>query len=370
MRVRVGRAYVSSAASGPASGTDPYRVLVPDLVDRVDDLQRRHPVLGFPLAVVYKFFDDQGNYLAAVVTYYAFVSLFPLLLIASSVLGFLLAGNTSLKNELLTSALSQFPIVGSQLGRPEGLTGSASAVVIGAVAALYGVIGLGQAAQNAVNVAWAVPRNSRLNPVLSRISSLLLLTLAGLTVLAVTLLSSVGSHLGVFGPNVNAGLRWLVLLVTVALNAVVLSEMMRLATARRQSFRSMLPGGFVVAVLWQLIQQVGGVYVARVIARVSEMNAVFALVLGLVALLYITAVVAVFGVEVNVVLARRLYPRALLTPFTDDVDLTEADQRAYEYYAKAQRHKGFEMVRVTFEDRALGETSAPEEPRDEPVREG
>ena len=74
------------------------------------------------------------------------------------------------------------------------------------------------------------------------------------------------------------------------------------------------------------------------------------MVLGLVALIYIAAVMAVLGIQVNVVLAAHLYPRALLTPFIDDVDLTEADRRAYTSYAKAQRHKGFERVRVTFED--------------------
>src|SRR6478735_1389269 len=153
------------------------------LVDRVDDFQQRHRALGFPLAVAYKFIDDQGNYLAATVTYYAFISIFPLLLIASSVLGFLLQGNADLRQEVLTSALSQFPIVGTQLGAPQGLQGSASAVVVGVIAALYGVLGLGQAAQNAVNVAWAVPRNSRLNPLVSRLRSFVLLILAGVTVL-------------------------------------------------------------------------------------------------------------------------------------------------------------------------------------------
>ena len=87
----------------------------------------------FPLAVVYKFVDDQGNYLAAGLTYYAFVAIFPLLLIASSVLGFLLQGVPALERRLLDSALSQFPIVGEQLGRPEGLHGSTSAVVVGAL---------------------------------------------------------------------------------------------------------------------------------------------------------------------------------------------------------------------------------------------
>jgi membrane protein len=329
-------------------GSSTYRERVNDLVDRVDAFQRRHPVVGFPLAVVYKFFDDQGNYLAAVITYYAFVAIFPLMLIGSSILGFVLQGNPELQREVLTSALSQFPIVGTQLGLPEGLRGSASAVVIGTLAALYGMLGLGQAAQNAVNVAWAVPRNSRMNPVLSRVSSLCFLLLAGLTVLTVTVLSSIASHLEIFGSEIN---RWLGLLVTLGLvgvNAVVLAEMMRLATMRRQSFRSMLPGGVTIAVLWQLLQSLGGVYVENVISKASAMNGVFALVLGLVALLYIASLMAVIGLEVNVVLVRRLYPRALLTPFTDAVDLTDADIRAYADYAKAQRHKGFQRVRVTF----------------------
>jgi membrane protein len=102
-------------------------------VRRVDEFQRRHPALGFPLAVAYKFFDDQGPYLAAILTYYAFVAIFPVLLIASSVLGFILQGNEELQADLLDSALSQFPIVGTQLGKPEGLEGSTSAVVIGAL---------------------------------------------------------------------------------------------------------------------------------------------------------------------------------------------------------------------------------------------
>jgi membrane protein len=324
---------------------------VPALVDRVDDFQRRHPVVGFPLAVVYKFSDDQGSYLAVVVTYYAFVAIFPLLLIASSVLGFVLQGNPKLQHEVLTSALSQFPIVGTQLGQPEALRGSTSAVVFGTLAALYGVLGLGQAAQNAVNVAWAVPRNSRLNPVLSRVSSLFLLILAGLTVLAVTLLTSIASHFDVFGPGADRGVGWLLKLGSVTLNALVLAGMMRLATTHRQSFRSSLPGALTVALLWQLLQSLGGTYVSHVIARVSQVNGVFAIVLGLLALLYLASVIAVVGLEINVVLTRRLFPRSLLTPFTDAVELTEADRRAYADYAKAQRHKGFERVRVTFRRR-------------------
>ena len=97
---------------------------MPAFVDRVDEFQRRHPVVGFPLAVLYKYFDDQGPYLAAILTYYAFIATFPLLLIASSLLGFVLQGDQALQAELLDSALSRFPIVGTQLGRPRGCKGA------------------------------------------------------------------------------------------------------------------------------------------------------------------------------------------------------------------------------------------------------
>src|SRR5689334_22789601 len=121
----------------------------------LDGTQRRVPFLGIPLAVVYKYFDDQGNYLAAILTFYAFLAIFPLLLLAASVLGFVLQGYPDLRASVLDSALAQFPIIGDQLGQPEGLQGSVWAIVIGALGALYGALGLGLALQNVQATAWA-----------------------------------------------------------------------------------------------------------------------------------------------------------------------------------------------------------------------
>lgn len=321
-------------------------------MDRIDGFQRRHRVLGLPIGVLYKYFDDQGAYLAAILTYYAFISIFPLMLIATSVLGFVLQDDPAAQERLLDSTLGQFPIVGSQLGRPEGLTGSTSAVVIGALAATYGTMGLGLAAQNALNVAWAVPRNSRLNPFLSRFRSLVVLVVAGTVLILTTLFSSVVANLDAFGLDVGNLLGWVSRLLSIAITAVVLSIMMRYTTTRRPSFRTSLPGGIFIAVGWHLLQLVGVAYVGRVIAKATAMNQVFALVLGMFAFIFVAAVIAVLGMELSVVLRRKLYPRALLTPFTDAVRLTEADRRAYDSYAKAQRHKGFQQVEVRFEDNA------------------
>ena len=111
--------------------------------------------MGFPIAVLYKFFDDHGTYLAAIITYYAFVSLFPLLFLLTAILGFVLRGNEHLQQQILHSTLSRFPVIGSQLGDPKGLTGNTAGITFSIIVSIYGALGVAQAAQHAMNVAWA-----------------------------------------------------------------------------------------------------------------------------------------------------------------------------------------------------------------------
>ncbi|MGI8434087.1 MAG: YihY/virulence factor BrkB family protein [Nocardioidaceae bacterium] len=317
--------------------------------ERLDAFQRRHRWAGFPLGVIYKYVDDQGSYLAALMTYYAFLSLFPLLLMASSILGFVLQGNSDLRDQIFRSALRQFPVIGDQLSRPEGLQGSTVAVVIGALGALYGALGVTHATQNAMNIAWAVPRNKRPNPVLSRLRGLLLLATAGVGILATTFLSTLGSDVDALSTDMGTGLKLLVTVASAAVNAAVFILLFRLATTHRHSLRRAIPGAVTCAVLWQGLQLLGAAYVGHVIRNSTVTNGLFAIVLGMIAYLYLAAVTVVLGVEINVVKAHRLYPRALLTPFTDDVDPTQGDKRAYADYAEATRSKDFENVDVSFD---------------------
>ncbi|WP_249523215.1 YihY/virulence factor BrkB family protein [Modestobacter marinus] len=316
------------------------------VVEKLDRLQRRRRAAGFPIAVVYKYVDDSGPYLAALITYYAFVSLFPLLLLFSTILSNVLVNDPELQQQLLESAVSQFPVVGQQLGEPRGLSGGVLGVVVGILGSLYGALGVAQAIQYAMNTAWAVPRNSRPNPFLARGLSLLLVATAGPAGFGTTALATfTAGHAGSMGGSS----RVLTVLGSVLINAVVFVFVFRLATARHLTIRQVLPGAVIAAVLWQLLQTFGVTYVSRVMTSASATNGVFALVLGLLAFLYLAAVVGVLCVEINVVRVNRLWPRALLTPFTDDVDLTPGDRRSYTGMAKAQRTKGFETVHVTFD---------------------
>lgn len=337
------------------------------VLDKVDGFQRRHPVVGFPIAVVYKYFDDQGPYLAATLTHYAFIAIFPLMLLGSSILGLLLRGEPGWQESILDSALSRFPIIGDQLGRPEGLQGSFTGVTVGALAALYGCLGLGQSLQNTQHVAWSVPRNSRPNPFLARLKTLGLLMTAGLSLLTVSVGSTLLSSTDVLTAGLGQWPRLAVSFGTVLVVGLFLTVLFKLsATGRHSRLRRSAPGAFALAFMWQLLQMAGATYVQHVLVDTSAMTKTFGLVLGLMGFLYIGAFMAVLAIEINVVITRHLYPRALLTPFTDAVELTEADREAYALYAGMQRHKGFQTVRVEF-DQPLPEHSRPHHRRTEGV---
>ena len=142
------------------------------VVESIDAYQRDHRRLGFPLAVAYKFSDDQGPYLTALITYYGFLSLFPLLLLLVTVLGFVLQGDPDLQARLVKSTLAELPIIGSQLRENvQSLKGSGVGLAVGILATLYGCLGAAGATQNAFNRAWAVPRNERPNPIALRLRS-------------------------------------------------------------------------------------------------------------------------------------------------------------------------------------------------------
>jgi membrane protein len=329
-------------------------------VDRLDRYQRRHAWVGFPLAVVYKFFDDQGRYLAALIAYFGFVSMFPLLLLFVTTLGFVLNGNAALQERIVHSALVQFPIIGDQIGsNVRSLHGSGTGLVVGIVGTVYGGLGVAQAAQTAMNRVWAVPRNERPNPIKARVRSLLLLLLLGLGALVTTALSGISTG-GPFGINLGGWSQLAVTLLTVVADIGLFLVAFRLLTARDVSTSDIRIGAVAAGICWQLLQILGAYYVNHELRGTTQVYGLFGIVLGLVAWIYLEATIVVFCAEINVVARNRLWPRALLTPVTDNVQLTDADKDAYASYAASETFKGFEQVDVSF-DAESQRDSEPEE---------
>jgi membrane protein len=318
-------------------------------ISALDRFQQRHGWAGFPLAVLYKYADDEGGSLAALITYYGFLSLFPALLLLVTTLGYLLAGDPHAQQKILDSAFGQFPVIGTQLEQNiTSLHGSPAAIVVGVLGLLWGALGIGNAAQLAFNRAWAIPRNERPNPIRSSARSFGFVLLLGAAIVASTAMTGIGSSSGHLSSHAGALLRLLVLVISTLANAVVFGLAFRLLTAHAVDFRDLVPGALCAALAFEVVQALGTTYLTRVVARSSDIYGAFGVVLGLFAWIYLAAVVTVIAAEINVVRACRLWPRSLLAPFADNKPLTRADERAYMSYAEMRRHKSFENVDVTF----------------------
>ncbi len=321
-----------------------------DWARRLDALQQRHPRAGFPIATVYKFADDQGIFLAALITYYGFLSLFPLLLLVASALGFLLQSQPDLQEVLLDTAVGQFPVIGTEVTNPAGLRGSRSGVLVGALIAVYGASRVSHATQHAMNVCWAVPRVKRPNPVVARLRSAVLIGIAATALLGSTVLSALSNSAESYGVELGGLTSGALLAASSVMVCALFALGMRTSTAQLLTWGQVLPGAVTAAIGWQLMQSFGATYVGQVVNGTNDTYGVFALVLGLMAWLFIIACILVLSVEINVVRVKELYPRALLAPFTEDTDLTKADERSFTDIAEATKTKEFEEVEVSFDN--------------------
>jgi YihY family inner membrane protein len=307
----------------------------------IDDLQRRHDVLAVPFAVFKKFGDDEGGRLAALIAYYGFFSLFPLLLVLVSVLGYVLAGHPGLRNDIVDSAFAQFPVIGRSLraqAHVDALQGNVVAVVIGGVTALWAGLGVAQSAEVAMNTVWDVPREQWPNFIFRRVRAILMLLLLGVVVIASTFVTGAGSS-GWFG---HAALGWLVGFV---LNVGLFTLAYRVLTAMDLRWRDVLPGAVVAAVVWTALQALGGYYVTHQLDSASDVYGTFALVIALLVWISLGAQVALFCAEINVVWQRKLWPRSLVQP-----PLAEGDEEVYRGIVERARMRPEVAVDVWFTD--------------------
>jgi membrane protein len=283
----------------------------------VDDFQQRWPALAFPIAVWKRFNDDQAGNLAALIAFNGFIALFPLLLVLATVLNIVLKNDPALHATLLNSALAQYPVIGPQIKSNLGsISGSGLPLVIGAIFLLFGARGVANAMQHALCKVWGIAQEDRPGFPLSQIWPLALLFTVGIGFVATTFLSGVIGGAGHL--LTGAGALIGAVLISLALNLAMFWLSFRLATFFRVRWRDLLIGAIIAAVVWQLLQVVGGYVVSHQLHRASELYGTFGLVLGLIAWIYLQAEVTMYAVEVDVVFARRLWPRSLLADSDSD----------------------------------------------------
>ena len=313
---------------------------IADRLHAFDRLQQRHRGVAFVAAIIKKFGDDEAGRLAALIAYYGFVSLFPLLLVLVTVLGFVLEGNATAQQNVLKSALEQFPIIGQQLqSNIHSLKGSPAALAIGVIGLLIGGLGVVGASQNAMHHVWHIPRKRRPSFLTWRLRGLALFAVLGVLLVVST---AVAGYIAAQTAGAVAVIGGVV--VALAFNLALFFAAFRFLSPEEIATRDLLTGVVVGAVLWQILQHIGGYYVEHVVRHAQATSGLFAFVLGLLAWLYLGGQVVLIAAEVNVVRARRLWPRSF---FGDP--LLEADKRALTSSAETEERVQEETVEVSFD---------------------
>ena len=291
-------------------------------VQAADRFQRRRAVLAFPVAVWSKFNDDQAGNLAALIAYYGFVALFPLLLVFVTVLNILLANNPSLRNDLLDSALAQYPVVGNQIRDDLGtIPGTGLPLAIGIVFLLLGARGVARSMQGALCEVWGIRREDRPSFPKSQLWAMALVFTVGIGFIVTTFLSTLAGGVGhlISGTSAHIG----AVVVSLVLNVGVFWLSFRIATLFKVPWRNLWIGAAIAAICWQALQLFGGYVVSHQLNRASELYGTFGVVLGLLTWLFLQAELTLFAAEVDVVLARRLWPRSITPGEADQADETQ-----------------------------------------------
>jgi len=308
-------------------------------IRRVDRYQQDHRWLGFPFGVIKKYGDDNGGRLAAMLTYSAFFALFPLLLLLVTVLGFALGHNTALRQRVVHSALGEFPIIGTQLGsHVHSMRATGLGLAIGIAGLIWGARGLTQAAQHSMAEVWNIPGVDRPNFWIRQLRGVVLLAVFALGLVATTLLTAL---VGADGQSV--ALHAAEIASSVVLNTGLFLVAYRVLTPAVIHTRRLIPGALLAGLSWQALLALGSYLVDHFLLHASEVYGFFGVVMGLLSWLYLGAELTVYAAEVNVVLARRLWPRSIVQP-----PLTESDKRMLADLAKQEERRPEETVQVTF----------------------
>ncbi len=314
-----------------------------DVIGAVDGWQRRHRWGGVPYAVVKKFGDDNANLVVVALAWYGFTAIFPLLLVVVTVFG--LIGEASIGTGVLRT-LHEFPVVGSNFNpaKRSDLHGSTLGLVVGLLGLLYGAQGVTQTAQLAMATVWNIPQVQRTGflPRLGR-------SLAGLVTIGLAFIVNAFLSGYATGGTSNYAIRIQVLIGLLVINSGLYFATFTLLTAKAIGPRGLLPGAIAGAVAFTALITVGTGLVTHQLKHASTTYGAFGSVIGIVAFLLLLAKLSLYAAELNPVLARRLYPRAL--PLGGEP--TEADQWVLSALVHAEQRRDDEVIGVGFGDQGV-----------------
>lgn len=286
---------------------------------RVDGVQRDRPWLSLPIAIGKRFSEHDGGRLSAAIAFFAFFSIFPLLLSFVSVLDIVLESRPELREDLVNSALGQLPLIGTEIAAPDSAVGGGwLTVAIGIGLALWAGLGVTAALTSAFATVWDARPSARPNAVVARLHGLGAVLVIALLVAVSTIAGNLGGFFGVgflasaFGVLLNYGV-----------NSAGLLAVFVFLTPSSHGWRQHLPGALVGGAGLLVLQQFGSAIARRYVENSSDTYGTLAVVIGLLVWIHLVSRVVVVSAEFNAVRAHELHPRSL-----DDEVVSDADRRA------------------------------------------
>jgi len=319
-----------------------------EAIGAVDGWQRRNRWAGVPYAVVKKFGDDNANLVVVALAWYGFMAIFPLLLVVVTLFG--LIGEASIGHGVIQT-LHQFPVVGSSFNpaNKSSLHGSALGLVIGLIGLLYGAQGVTQTAQLAMAMVWNIPRNQRTGflPRLGR-------SLAALLTIGIAFAVNAFVTGYATADTTSYAIEIPILIGLLVINSGLYFATFTLLTAKVVGPRGLLPGAIVGSVAFTALITVGTGLVTHQLKNASNTYGAFGSVIGVVAFLLLLAKLSMYAAELNPVLARGLFPRAL--PLGGEP--TDADHWVLSALVHAEQRRDDQVIGIGYGDQAADQAAS------------
>lgn len=314
------------------------------LIDRFDRFQRKHKMIGFLYALQTKYTQDNGGQQAALLTYYGFLSLFPLLLAATSILQIILNSRSDLRDSVISHATTYFPVLGEQLqSNVTRVNGAGLGLVIGIILAIWGAKGVADVFQDTMNRLWGIPMDKRPGFPHGHLKSLGMVIVGGIGFVIVSVISSLLFSLD------RTFFFWL---MSIAVSIVLLFGLFwllikwGLADSSLVTTQSLRTTAISAAISIQVLQLAGGYLITHELGNLKHLYGTFAATLGLLFWIYLQSRVVVYCVEAGMVSARHLYPRAI-----NRQHLTDQDKKAFSSYAEQEKFVEPEEIKVDFKNK-------------------
>lgn len=280
------------------------------LIERVDKFQQSKPVLAFPYAVIKKYGEDSAGYQAALLTYYGFLSLFPLLMVLTTIADSLAGSNPELQKTIVGGLTDYFPLLGNQLSSSvDTVHGSGFALLVGILFTLYGARGVADVWRHGTAALWGIPKDQLAGFPKAILKSFSIIVVGGVGLLIASVSTGAAAAIG-------KGWEWQLLAVVV--NLVVLfwlfHFLLNVSLPKKLPLNQTRWGALTAAIGLVLLQSVGAAILAKQLKSLDALYSYFALALGLLFWIYLQAQLLYYAVEVAAVSSQKKWPRSFSEP--------------------------------------------------------